>query len=80
VAPDRFWGHRRLPPPFVIARTVDGNIIAMDEPKPRFTVAWINVACAVFSSIGAFIFSFDSGTSTIIPFQDDFCCSFRCLK
>jgi hypothetical protein len=32
-----------------------------NEPKPRFSVAWINVVCAIFSSIGAFIFGFDSG-------------------
>jgi hypothetical protein len=34
----------------------------MDELKTGFSVAWINVICAVFSSIGAFIFGFDSGT------------------
>lgn len=38
----------------------------MDDPKPRFTVAWINIACAIFSSIGAFIFGFDSGMSICI--------------
>ncbi|OBT73203.1 hypothetical protein VF21_08721 [Pseudogymnoascus sp. 05NY08] len=33
----------------------------MEESKPRFTVAWINIVCAIFSCLGAFIFGFDSG-------------------
>ena len=37
----------------------------MSESKPRFTIAWINVICAIFSSIGAFIFGFDSGTLAV---------------
>lgn len=37
-------------------------IITMAERNPRFTIAWINVICAIFSSLGAFIYGFDSGT------------------
>jgi hypothetical protein len=33
----------------------------MGELESGFSVAWINVICAIFSSIGAFIFGFDSG-------------------
>ncbi|KFY10194.1 hypothetical protein V491_07774 [Pseudogymnoascus sp. VKM F-3775] len=33
----------------------------MEESKPRFMVAWINIVCAIFSCLGAFIFGFDSG-------------------
>ncbi|KAH8799763.1 MFS transporter [Xylogone sp. PMI_703] len=33
----------------------------MEESKPKFTVAWINIICAIFSCLGAFIFGFDSG-------------------
>lgn len=35
--------------------------------KPALLSSWINIVCAIFSSIGAFIFGFDTGTLVSLP-------------
>jgi hypothetical protein len=48
-----------------------GTTITMDEAGPWFTIVWINVICAIFSSLGAFIYGFDSGTPAVyLPRMD----------